>query len=405
MILAARRWVLDPGELRAIGEAAGADRYLRWRRLAERLGLPGLVFVRTSVDPETPERLVRTDSPLAVRAFLDHVASSSVPSGDIERVVARELPGDPARWPVRSARGHHLAELVVSWRDKGFWRTPAGPRPAPGGRVHPASAPAVAWQQVMWAVPPAPGRAEPLVPWQLITETVAELTTAGATHVWFTRKTGVRLRAHGDPGALEPILRRRSEEGVRSGEILRATAPVYEPELARFGGAAGLALAHDLFHRDTALALREVQLDPDAAPVLHRLALAVALAGDLVTPVVLDRTEVWDVWQRLDSLARSSGLPARELAASFSTSEVAEILVEPADRLAPALVPLLHEGRELAAIVAPRLREVALDGTLQIGVRTWLTAAVLFAWNRRDLGLHPAELATATATAVMLTAP
>ena len=69
------------------------------------------------------------------------------------------------------------------------------------------------------------------------------------------------------------------------------------------------------------------------------------------------------------------------------------------------LRPLLAKGCDLAETFAPRLRELALDGTLRVGVRAWLTAATLFAWNRRDLGLRPAELATATSAAVMLTAP
>jgi thiopeptide-type bacteriocin biosynthesis protein len=368
---------------------------------------------------------------MAVGAFLDHVATRSTqPSGTprsgtersgtersgtersgtersgVGRVVARELPADPARWPIRSARGHHLAEIVVSWRDRGFWRAPTSPRLSPGGRT--AARPAArasGWRQVVWAVPPAPRPTDPAVPWRLLAETVAELTAAGATHVWFVRKTGLRLRAQGDAEALEPILRRRSEEGVGSGEILRASPAVYEPEVARFGGAAGLALAHDLFHGDTPLALREVQLDAGAAPVLHRMALAVAVVADLITSVVQDRAEVWDVWQQLDALARSNAMSSPDLVASFTREDVAEILAAPAESLAPSLQGLFHDGRGLAATAAARLRELTREGTLHVGERTWLTAAALFAWNRRDLGLHPAELATATATAVMLTAP
>jgi thiopeptide-type bacteriocin biosynthesis protein len=202
------------------------------------------------------------------------------------------------------------------------------------------------------------------------------------------------------------ILRRRSDDGLGAGAIVRATEPVYEPEEARFGGPAGLALAHDLFHADTPLALREVQLEPGSVPPLHRMALAVTLATDLATRVVLDRAEVWDVWHRLDTLAQGLGGGAASFgAASFGAADLAAVLVDPEDRLVPALRSSLADGRALATAFAPRLRAAALDGTLRIGVRTWLTAATLFAWNRRDLPLRPADLRTAIAVALGITAP
>jgi thiopeptide-type bacteriocin biosynthesis protein len=395
VVLAPRRWVLDPGELRAIARATGADRYLAWRGLAERLGLPALVLVRTSPDPETPERLVRTDGALAVRAFLDAVAHQQP-----RRLVARELPGDPSRWPVVSTRGHHLAELVVSWRDRNFWRAAPDDRPRPDGT--PGAQPAGEWCQVVWAVPASPTGDEPLVPWRRLEEAVAELTGAGARHVWYVRKTGVRLRAWGDPDTLTPILRRCSQDGLRAGEIQRATEPVYEPEEARFGGPAGLALAHELFHADTPLALREVRLGVDAAPPLHRAVAAVVVATDLIGRVVLDPAEVWDVWQRLDTLAARLGESRPGAPAAV---DVDRLVVDPEGCLAPALVPLLAEGRALATGFGPRLQASALDGTLRVGVRAWLAAATLFAWNRRDLPLHPAELRAAIAGALRATAP
>jgi thiopeptide-type bacteriocin biosynthesis protein len=253
----------------------------------------------------------------------------------------------------------------------------------------------------VWAVPASQAGGEPAVPWRLLDETARELTDAGATHVWYVRKTGLRVRACGDAEVMAAILRRRSQDGVGAGAIVRATEPVYEPEEARFGGPIGLALAHDLFHADTPLALREVQLDPGCVPPRHRMALAVTLATDLATRVVRDRAEVWDVWHRLDTLARGLG----GATASYGEDELAELLAEPEERLVPALGPLLAEGRALASTFAPRLRACALDGTMRVGVRTWLTAATLFAWNRRDLPLRPADLQTAIAAALRMTAP
>ncbi len=385
VVVAPRRWVLDPAALRAMSAQSPVEAYLSWCRLVEQSGLPAMVLARTSVDPDTPERLVRTDSPLAIQAFLAHLAMEPSDRG---RVVVRALPADSNRWPVRSAAGHHLAEIVVSWRAPEFWR---------------ASRPPV-WRQVTWTVPSTPDGTGPVVPWSLVAESVAELTAAGATHVWFTRKDGVRLRARGDAAVLEPILRDRSDAGLQSGELLRATPTVYEPERARFGGAEGLALAHELFHRDSPLALRELQLDDENAPLLHRFALAVSLTTSLITESVDDGSDLLYVWQQLDTIARSAprGSSARD--ASFTASELTDVVVEPDGRLARALLPLLRDGRALASSVAPRLRALAREGTLPVGMPAWLGSVTLFAWNRRDLGLHPGELATATAAAVSWTA-
>jgi hypothetical protein len=65
---------------------------------------------------------------------------------------------------------------------------------------------------------------------------------------------------------------------------------------------------------------------------------------------------------------------------------------------------LLADGRGLASAFAPRLRAGALDGALHVGVRAWLTAATLFAWNRRELPVRPAELRAGIAAALRRTA-
>ena len=55
-VLSSRRWVIDIAELTALAVIRGAEGYLGWRALADRLGLPRLVFIRIDSHPEEPER-------------------------------------------------------------------------------------------------------------------------------------------------------------------------------------------------------------------------------------------------------------------------------------------------------------------------------------------------------------
>jgi hypothetical protein len=115
-VLSGERWSLDRGAVATLAGRDGPEQYLEWRAHAERLGLPGIVWVGSAEDPD-PERLVlRTDSPLAVRYLFREVARAPAA---LEFVEAH---GEPATWPVRDARGrHHLAEVAVSWFDDTHW--------------------------------------------------------------------------------------------------------------------------------------------------------------------------------------------------------------------------------------------------------------------------------------------
>lgn len=98
---------------------SGADEvevFLRWSRLVAEHDLPRLAWFLTAANPNVPASLVVTDSPLVVAAFLD-----ALPAELPDVVVVDRGPGDPDAWPVVGAEGHHLAELVVAWRQPGYW--------------------------------------------------------------------------------------------------------------------------------------------------------------------------------------------------------------------------------------------------------------------------------------------
>ena len=57
----------------AIAAETGASQYLAWRREIETLGVPSLVYVKSSA--AAPELLMRTDSPLAVDSLFRKLGS------------------------------------------------------------------------------------------------------------------------------------------------------------------------------------------------------------------------------------------------------------------------------------------------------------------------------------------
>ncbi|MYW06688.1 hypothetical protein GT354_52105, partial [Streptomyces sp. SID3343] len=114
-VLAPRRWRIDPGG--PGGAASPAERYLAWRRVVEALGVPNPAYVRTG--PDTPELLIRTDSPLIVRSLFDRL-----PPGT-PRLELVEPAASPEHWPLTDEAGaHYAAELAVDWACADYWTEP-----------------------------------------------------------------------------------------------------------------------------------------------------------------------------------------------------------------------------------------------------------------------------------------
>jgi hypothetical protein len=114
-VLSPRRWNIEANELTDVIGRTGADRYLAWRRLADRVGLPARVHVRWDLNPNVPPFLLCGDSPLAVDAVFDRVDSSA------PRLIVTETGDDAGRSPVVDDQGrHYAAELAVTWWDESW---------------------------------------------------------------------------------------------------------------------------------------------------------------------------------------------------------------------------------------------------------------------------------------------
>lgn len=215
------------------------------------------------------------------------------------------------------------------------------------------------------------------LPWRAWTEAVGRWRAAGRVGAWwFVRKPpGLRVRLQ---------VRRDEPAVVDEAGALLAPRPwrrdVYEPESFRFGGAEGLAVAHDWFGLDADLAARwEAGGRPGGDPRL----LSLVVLADLQVAVCGDRAELWDVWQRLgEAVGTQPGLdPATvEAALSFDPSFVGGL---PA--AARELLEAWHEGVEPTA--------AALDAAA-VGRRAWLVAVAPFHWNRLGLDLDDVRTMT-----------
>lgn len=205
-------------------------------------------------------------------------------------------------------------------------------------------------------------------------------TTFGPRRWWFVRKApGVRVRVELDGAGPEGLVTACRGALAPLGPVGVA---VYEPETYRFGGTAGMDVAHDHFALDTALAVLLGRAhDRGTTPIPW----SVVALGDLSTRVVEDPAERWDAWKTLEELLASVGeapapapVPARRAGAAGPA-------------VPPRLSIALQRGNERVAV---RLRRAELAHG--VGRRSWFAAVAVFHWNR--LGLAPAQMAQVVGT-------
>jgi thiopeptide-type bacteriocin biosynthesis protein len=235
--------------------------------------------------------------------------------------------------------------------------------------------------------------AGPIIPWSQLGSMIRAGQQGGHyTLAFFVRKPpGLRLRfqVKHDPAELRRIVAEWFEPLERAGAVIRHVLTVYEPEESRFGGPEGMAVAHQLWSRDTEVVLRYESLHPARRSTVSRTALWAALEQHLLTLTLDDEAEAWDVWCRL---ARACS------ALSFSATTVEcykrmlPRLIEPRFGLLALLTPelrLIFTTLEQANVEsATALKRLSDDGKLTRGLRSWLTANALFHANRWALGLE-----------------
>ena len=223
---------------------------------------------------------------------------------------------------------------------------------------------------------------------------------------WFMRKYPCwRLRLH--PGTTGQAMRDQLavafDQAAADGRISRWWTGVYEAETAAFGGAEGMATAHELFCEDSR-AVMSLARDSDVG--LGRRELSLLLCSTLMRAAGLEWYEQGDTWDRV---AQERPLPEDVPLAKVATmaSDLKQLMV--ADTTPDG--PLLAADGPLASATAwadafrqagRELGEAARAGTLRRGLRDVLSYAVIFHWNRLGLPARTQSiLAWAARTAIL----
>jgi thiopeptide-type bacteriocin biosynthesis protein len=234
-----------------------------------------------------------------------------------------------------------------------------------------------------------------------IASRLAQLDSGQATW-WFVRKHPcwrIRIRT------AEHDTARAALDGLAAaGVITRWTPGIYEPEVAAFGGPDAMNIVHELFCADSRGVLGYVTLD---APKLGRRELSLLLIHAIAHHAGLDWFETADVFDRIAQLrpappeadvARTAGLAAqtRSLLAVPAGAGAALLASSgiPDDLTASWLDSFVTAGQQV--------RDAAVSGLLDRGVRAILAHVVIFHWNRLGLSASTqAILARAAATAML----
>ncbi|MFG2402560.1 methyltransferase, FxLD system [Streptomyces lydicus] len=190
---------------------------------------------------------------------------------------------------------------------------------------------------------------------------------------------------------LDSLLGRLRAEGL----VSEWTVGIYEPETVAFGGAAGMKLAHELFHRDSrhvlefAAAVREV---PEA-PGLGRRELAILLFSVLMRSAGLDRFEQGDVWARVVAERQGTAVAPLSDRPAKAVRQLITVDVSATSRLVDG-GPLAGLADWLATFewAGQRLARLHRLGRLDRGFRAVLAHHLIFHWNR--LGLSSEDQST-----------
>ena len=258
VVLARRRWRLDAAQIKALQGGDDNSRHESLQRLAREIGLPRL-FVLADSDNEL---LTDLDNPLSAETFVQLVARRE------DAILFELFPALDQLW-VQGPEGPYASEVIVP-----FQAEPAAPaitgetpahRSAAGDPARRRFPPGSEWLYLKLYCGTSTADA---VLRDLVARLVRDERARGAFDRWFFIRYGdpdwhLRLRFHGDPASLAGLLVRATEAAaplLEDGRLSRIGVDTYEPELARYGGAAAMVAAEALFEADSEAMLAIVEL-------------------------------------------------------------------------------------------------------------------------------------------------
>jgi lantibiotic biosynthesis protein len=318
-------------ELFEVRDADAGDRRIdAWRKTNR---VPRFAFIAEFDN----QLLIDFETPLSVETFLEHIRKRP------ETLLVEMFP-EPGDLLVHGPEGSFVHEMILPFvRRK--------PRPLAAAPVKAASTartdvPANLDAQALapdseWLFAKlycSPSHADRLL-LELVQPLVKEMTNAETVPGWFFVRYGdprwhLRLRFHGDPGHLSahvlPALLERAAPFQRQGILWQLELDAYEPEVERYGGPLGIALAERLFQIDSELCLELLPRFSDDAGAELRWQLAFAGADRLLTRLGFSLAEKKALAEQMRAAREQSWIVdeayRRQLARKFRSGELRQSL-------------------------------------------------------------------------------
>ena len=341
VILSLATWHLDGEQIRALSPRDPVARWQAvqaWRRHSR---LPRWVRL-----VEGDNRLVvDLDNALTVDTFVREIRSRD------EAVVQEWYPA-PGQLAGDGPDGHRPVEIVVPVIRPSTVATHSTPVRVAHGEGRPTAVrrtfpPGSEWSYLKLYAGPA---SADLILREEVAPLARQLMGSDAADSWFfiryaDPRPHLRIRLHGDPGRLLEPLNELAARVLASGLAHDVQLATYHREIERYGGAAGIEIAEQIFHADsdTVVALLEM-FEPGARGVDERWRIGV-LGSDLLMQDF-----------GLDEEARAH--QARSMFRSFESEfdadgRLSKAVVKRVREHQPAVASLLFQGRDADGALGP----------------------------------------------------
>jgi thiopeptide-type bacteriocin biosynthesis protein len=247
LVLARARWIVTAAEIQPIADAAGAERYRLAKSLREARRMPRYV----SLAEGDNELFIDFENVLTLDSVIELVRSRV-------EVMFTEFFPSPEELCAEGPEGRFFHELVVPFtRRPEESPAPLESRTSPSLLIRRTFPPGSEWLYARLYTGTATADR---VLFEEVAPLAHEAVASGAARRWFFIRYGdpswhLRVRFQGDPRLLrervQPMLESMGQRLIDSGVAWKLQFDTYEREVERYGGAEGIELAEEIFHRDS----------------------------------------------------------------------------------------------------------------------------------------------------------
>jgi thiopeptide-type bacteriocin biosynthesis protein len=382
LVFSLARWRIDGARLRALGELQGGARFRAVQALRAELRLPRRARLVDS-DHTLP---LDFDNGLSVDALIGAAKRGHTIS------LSETFPASPDELVAHGAEGAFHHEMVVP-----FVRVPRTPSPPARVSMVKPLEPTPEWSKPPsgeWFYVKAYCGVAGLD--RVLRDTVAplvrDLRAEAVIDRWFFVRYSdpewhLRLRIHGEPGAVwrDAAPRLLGALAAVGGGVHKVAIDTYDPEVERYGGPAGMALAEEIFEADSDTALMIAARFPGNADARWQLALVGmdAMLSDLGFTLEEKRGVMAKARAGQAGRYTQSARLKRQMGDKFRVlrPELERLVAQPPSPLAPGVDAIRRRSIAMGKL-APRLLGLEQRGQLTTSLAE-LAMSHLHMWANR----------------------